>query len=134
MEGNLRSPGGILSINLMFFYTSFFCSGTQSMVSQLFFDSYYPDRKYELLALTLFLGAMATLAGLLAGKRLQNIHHRLSALFVLVGVVGFAVQMHASSVYVYVSAFMIASFSINLLFNVFDNYFMKVVGESSRAR
>ncbi len=132
MDGKVRDLRGVVLIDLMFFYTSFFCSGTQSMVSQLFFEKYYPDNKHELLTFTLFLGAIATLLGLLAGKRLQYVRNRLLPLCVLVGVVAFAVQMYVSSVHVYVLAFMFASFSINVLYNIFDNFINNIVDNHTR--
>jgi hypothetical protein len=114
----------------MFFYTSFFCSGTQSMVSQLFFAARYPDRKYELLTLTLFLGALSALLGLLAGARLRYISNRLLPLFALAGIAGFAIQMGAGAALLYIFRIYAGQFFHKCAFNIFDNYFMHAVDKS----
>ena len=133
MKDSISRLRDMARIDLMFFFTSFFMSGTQSIITQLFFVTYYPARKYELLSMTLVFGALATLAGLAAGAKLQHTRRRiLLPLFVLLGVAAFALQMLSHTMAQYLPAFLLASFSINLLYNVLDNFFMRVVAQPAQ--
>jgi len=97
------------------------------MVSQVFFARYYPEQKYALLSVTLLFGALATLGGLLAGARILRLRPHALAVFMSLSIAGFITLLMARSFSLYLPAFIVASFSVNLLFNVFDNFFMRVV-------
>ncbi|MBO4515327.1 MAG: hypothetical protein J5721_06590, partial [Lachnospiraceae bacterium] len=52
--------------NLTYLYTAVFCAGIQNIVTQMFFDRHYPERKETLMFVALFFGACFTVLGILA--------------------------------------------------------------------
>lgn len=120
--------------NLAFFFTTFFCAGTRNMISQLFYDQYYPAQKNVLLSVTLLLGAAATLLGMGVPARRWPGGRRPLAAMVVLAVLAFCVQVLTSRAAAYIAAVVVGSFSVNFLFNVFDNTSMAAIGGQHGAK
>ena len=118
--------------NLTYLYTAVFCAGIQNIVTQMFFDRHYPERKETLMFVALFFGACFTVLGILAStsQAAGKSRHQLgksSRRWVVTGLtaavlVTFSGLFFVKSFLLYVLLFSIASFCINYLYNILDSF------------
>ncbi len=118
--------------NLTYLYTAVFCAGIQNIVTQMFFDRHYPERKETLMFVALFFGACFTVLGILAStsQAAGKSRHQLGKSFrrwVVTGLtaavlVTFSGLFFVKSFLLYVLLFSIASFCINYLYNILDSF------------
>lgn len=118
--------------NLTYLYTAVFCAGIQNIVTQMFFDRHYPERKETLMFVALFFGACFTVLGILASasQAAGKSRHQLgksSRRWVVTGLtaavlVTFSGLFFVNGFLLYVLLFSIASFCINYLYNILDSF------------
>jgi len=112
----------------MYLYTSVFSAGMRNIVSQMFFDSYYPENKETLVSLSLFFNAVFTMLGIMASTRILRSGEWTKGrkkLFMTAGMtsvvcVSFASMFLVRTFTAYTAMFCISGFSLNFLYNVFD--------------
>ncbi|MBR6984484.1 MAG: hypothetical protein IKH75_13340 [Ruminococcus sp.] len=114
--------------DLMYLYTSIISAGMRNIVSQMFFDSYYPENKETLVSLSLFFNALFTMFGIMAstrmlrstewtkGRKKSIVTVGMSFLFCM----SFASMFMVKNFAAYTAMFCITGFALNFLYNVFD--------------
>ena len=114
--------------DLMYLYTSIISAGMRNIVSQMFFDSYYPENKETLVSLSLFFNALFTMFGIMASTRMLRSTEWTKGRKKSIVTVGmsFIFCMSFASMFIvknfaaYTAMFCITGFALNFLYNVFS--------------
>ncbi len=128
--------------DLMYLYTSVFSAGMRNIVSQMFFDSYYPANKEALVSLSLFFNAVYTMLGIMASSQLLrsekwNSRRKktvMTAVMTAAVCISFASMFLVRTFLSYTVMFCISGFSLNFLYNVFDVFISGTVEPVERER
>lgn len=123
----------IIQNDVFFFFTSFFFAGAQNMISQLFFETYYPDNKVILLSLTLLFGSMMTILGIRLSSRFLYVDNKIICLLAGLSIFEFVMLILTKTFVVYILSMGGACFCLNFLFNSFDNFLNRNVSDELRA-
>lgn len=123
----------IIQNDVFFFFTSFFFAGAQNMISQLFFETYYPENKVILLSLTLLFGSAMTILGISLSSRFLDVDNRIICLLAGLSIVEFVVLILTKTFVFYILAMGGACFCLNFLFNSLDNFLNRNVSDEQRA-
>jgi MFS family permease len=122
----------------MYLYTSVFSAGMRNIVTQIFFDTYYPEDKETLVSIALFFSALCTTVGIISSSRVNegNIPKR-SKIVITMGMtilvsISFASMFLVRTFMVYTLLFGIASFGINYMYNVYDVFISGSVSPEER--
>ena len=126
----------------MYLYTSVFSAGMRNIVSQMFFDSYYPENKETLVSLSLFFNAVFTMLGIMASTRLMRSGEwtrgrkklLLTAGMTSVVCLSFASMFLVRTFTAYTAMFCIAGFSLNFLYNVFDVFISGTISPEEKEK
>ena len=121
----------ILTRNLMYLYTSIFFAGIQNIVTQMFFDTNYPDNKETLMSAALFCGSIFSVLGIIASARVagfrpsRRFDTKRPRLLLVTGMVlailsAFSGLFFVKSFVFYTVLFSIACFCINYIYNILD--------------
>ena len=126
----------------MYLYTSVFSAGMRNIVSQMFFDSYYPENKETLVSLSLFFNAVFTMFGIMASSRLLRSPEwtkgrkklLMTAGMAAVVCISFASMFLVKTFAAYTAMFCISGFSLNFLYNVFDVFISGTVAPDEKEK
>ena len=122
----------------MYLYTSVFSAGMRNIVTQMFFDKYYPEDKETLVSIALFFSALCTTVGIISSSKVNegNIPKR-SRIVITLGMtilvsISFASMFLVKTFIVYTLLFGIASFGINYMYNIYDVFISGTVSPEER--
>lgn len=120
----------LLIRDMMYLYTAVFLAEMRNLVTQNFFDEYYPAKKETFVAFALFFSTLCTMFGIMASSKLirQNMEsemtksRKLTMTLVITFVisVSFAALFFVKNAVVYIIIFSAFSFFLNFMYNVFD--------------
>ena len=120
----------LLIRDLMYLYTAVFLAEMRNLVTQNFFDEYYPAKKETFVAFALFFSTLCTMFGIMASSNLirrnmesgmtksRKITMTLAVTFVISA--SFTALFFVKNAVVYIIIFSAFSFFLNFMYNIFD--------------
>ena len=116
--------------DLMYLYTAVFLAEMRNLVTQNFFDEYYPAKKETLVAFALFFSTLFTMFGIMSSAQIikRNLASDMTkgsklgmtVLVTLVISLSFTALFFVKDYIVYIAVFSLFSFSLNFIYNIFD--------------
>lgn len=128
--------------DLVYLCTSVFSAGIRNIAVQMFYDSYYPDKKETLVSAALFISALCTMFGIMLSSRIirrsmqgtGRSRFLLTAGMALALCLTFAAMFLVQHSVIYMVLFGISSFCLNFLYNVFDVFISGTVSDADREK
>ncbi len=122
----------ILLRNFIFFYISFVTIGTIQIIPQIFFMTYYPQKKTFLLSLLLFFGTLGSILGIwMSQKKRFDLGVKLPLRYAMICLISITTVLFIKLFFtvdltVYFLVFVFFKLCSNYIFNYQDQYFVKI--------